>query len=269
MPGWETQELTSLAFCWRLARRDGVTLGFTTHDNDLDLDGLIYRATPGMVPSAIERTSGFDADSVELAGALTSDALREVDLESGRWDGAALKVFAVDWSAPATGAIALVRGELDAVTVQGDKFSAELRGPTTVFDAAVVEETSPECRATLGDHRCRVDMAGRQQFVTITAVSGAVLTCAEPLVAGVFAAGLLRWIDGANAGLETEIRANQAGTMTLVESPHFSVAAGTRAEITQGCDRRFATCTGRFANAVNFRGEPHLPGNDLLTRYAS
>ena len=32
-------------------------------------------------------------------------------------------------------------------------------------------------------------------------------------------------------------------------------------------DGLLATCAGRFANAVNFRGEPHLPGMDLLTRY--
>jgi uncharacterized phage protein (TIGR02218 family) len=55
--------------------------------------------------------------------------------------------------------------------------------------------------------------------------------------------------------------------VTLRDVPAFVVAAGTRVEMTEGCDKRFATCIGRFGNAVNFRGEPHLPGNDLLTRY--
>jgi|GEM_PF-6257398 len=27
------------------------------------------------------------------------------------------------------------------------------------------------------------------------------------------------------------------------------------------------TCAQRFANAVNFRGEPFVPGNDLVARY--
>jgi uncharacterized phage protein (TIGR02218 family) len=35
----------------------------------------------------------------------------------------------------------------------------------------------------------------------------------------------------------------------------------------EGCDKRLETCRDRFANTLNFRGEPHLPGNDLLTRY--
>ncbi len=38
-------------------------------------------------------------------------------------------------------------------------------------------------------------------------------------------------------------------------------------ELIEGCDRQLATCRDRFANIANFRGEPHLPGNDLLTRY--
>jgi uncharacterized phage protein (TIGR02218 family) len=55
----------------------------------------------------------------------------------------------------------------------------------------------------------------------------------------------------------------------LADAPSFAVLPGDRAELTQGCDRRFSTCRDRFANAVNFQGEPHLPGNDLLTRYVS
>jgi hypothetical protein len=35
----------------------------------------------------------------------------------------------------------------------------------------------------------------------------------------------------------------------------------------QGCDKRLVTCSQRFANAVNFRGEPHVPGGDILTRF--
>jgi uncharacterized phage protein (TIGR02218 family) len=49
--------------------------------------------------------------------------------------------------------------------------------------------------------------------------------------------------------------------------PRGAVEAGCRVELRDGCDKRFETCVTRFGNAVNFRGEPHLPGNDLLTRY--
>jgi len=38
--------------------------------------------------------------------------------------------------------------------------------------------------------------------------------------------------------------------------------------VTAGCDKRFDTCRNRFNNAVNFRGFPHIPGNDFVIRYA-
>nr|WP_070158321.1 phage BR0599 family protein [Sphingobium phenoxybenzoativorans] len=61
--------------------------------------------------------------------------------------------------------------------------------------------------------------------------------------------------------------ASDAGGVTLADPPAFVVAAGTLALLTEGCDKRMATCSARFGNAANFRGEPYLPGNDLLTRY--
>lgn len=269
MPVWLDPELTTLAFCWRLDRRDGVTLGFTSHDRDLMLGGLLYRASPGMVPSAIEKSSGFDADSVDLSGLLASDAITKDDLIAGRWDGARLRLSAVDWTDPDTGPVLLVSGSLGSVQVEGEQFQVELRGASAALDAPVVEMTSPDCRAALGDKRCRVDMAGRRWLVVATAASDALISVGQPLVPGHFSYGTLRWFDGANAGLSSMILDNSASSLTLAEAPAFSVQPGDRAEVTEGCDRRFETCVNRFANSLNFRGEPHLPGNDLLTRYAS
>jgi uncharacterized phage protein (TIGR02218 family) len=269
MPSWITPALTTLAFCWRLARRDGIMLGFTSHDRDLFIGGLLYRATPGMVPSAIERSVSLEPDSVDLSGVLTSDAITASDLIAGRWDGAALKLFAVDWTNPEAEALHLVRGTLGAVEIKGEAFSVELNGPTSILDAPVVEETSPECRADLGDKRCGVDMAGRSLMTALGGANDIVLSVATGLIPGDYAQGRLRWLDGANAGLDGLILANDASSITLADPPPLPPSPGDRMEIRQGCDRRFTTCASRFANALNFRGEPHLPGNDLLTRYAS
>jgi uncharacterized phage protein (TIGR02218 family) len=260
-------ELTTLAFCWRLERRDGVCLGFTSHDRDLEIDGLVYRASPGMLPSAVSVSDGFEASTLDVAGALTSDSIRETDLAAGRWDRAAVALFLVDWEDPGGEPLALARGELGDVGVKANGFEAELRGPAALLERAVVEQTSPECRAELGDRRCRVDMAGR---VTVTRVIEApeetVLVVAE-VPAGSCAFGRLRWIGGANSGLESAIADSEGTRLTLREPPPFPAAAGDLAEVGEGCDKSLATCSARFANAENFRGEPHLPGMDLLTRY--
>lgn len=262
---WLEGALTSVTLCWRIERRDGVTIGLTAHDRDLAIGGLVYRAAPGMTPSAIERGASLDAASMDVTGALSSAAINESDLLAGRWDGARVMVFATDWSA--AGEIAtLGEGTIGAVETGHGMLSAELKGGAAALERPVVEETSPECRAELGDRRCRVAMAGRRRFALVTGIEGAVLTldAAEP-VANCYGGGRLRWFGGANSGLEDAIARSAGACVTLRRPPRF--AAGGRVELIEGCDKSIATCGARFGNVRNFRGEPYLPGTDLLTRY--
>ncbi|MDG2534473.1 DUF2163 domain-containing protein [Sphingomonas sp. HITSZ_GF] len=262
---WLDENLTTLALCWRIERRDGVTIGLTAHDRDLLWDGLAHRAAPGMTPSAIMRGAGIDPASMDVTGALTSDAISEADLLAGRWDGARVALFACDWTDPAR-QVALGEGTIGAVETRDGMLTAELRGAMAALERAVVEETSAECRAELGDRRCRVAMAGRRRFATVTAIADCVLTldAAEPFANG-YAQGRLRWIGGANSGLEDTILHSEGMTLTLRRPPRFD--APGQVLLIEGCDKTLATCAGRFGNALNFRGEPYLPGIDLLTRY--
>ncbi|HYG48112.1 MAG TPA: DUF2163 domain-containing protein [Allosphingosinicella sp.] len=267
MPSFLERPLTSLAFCWRVERRDGVCLGFTSHDRDLAIGGLVYRAAPGMLPSAVSVSDDFEASTLDVAGALTSDSIAGADLAAGRWDRAAVALFLVDWEDPGGARLPLARGELGDVTVKANGFEAELRGPAALLERAVAEQTSPQCRAELGDRRCRADMAGRVRLTRVVAVPEEIVVLVAEAAGAAFAFGRLRWIGGANSGLESMIAACEGAKLVLQEPPPFTIAAGDLVEIREGCDKSFATCTGRFANGENFRGEPHLPGMDLLTRY--
>lgn len=260
------EPLNTLAFCWRIARCDGVTIGLTSHDRDLVIGGLPYRAAPGMTPAAVRSGIGLDGEDSDMARSLTSDAISEADLMAGRWDGAALELRLTQWEAPGALWLLLARGEIGAVARKGGAFSAQLIGAAAVLEGPVAPSTSPDCRARLGDRACRVDMAGRRRIVTVMAVDGADVTIGG-LVAGDYAFGTLRWMSGANAGLTQGVVDNDADALTLADPPPFGVAEGTLALLSEGCDRQLATCAGRFANVANFRGEPYLPGMDLLTRY--
>lgn len=260
---WLEGALTTVALCWRIERRDGVTIGLTAHDRDLVIDGLVYRAAPGMTPSAIVRGASLDADSMDVTGALSSAAIAEGDLLAGRWDGARVEVFATDWTAPGE-RVALGEGVIGAVETGDGMLTAELKGAAAALERPVVEETSPECRAELGDMRCRVAMAGRRRFAMVTGIDGAVLTL-DGEAGSDFSGGRLRWFGGANSGLEDAVAFSEGATVTLRRPPRF--AAGGRVELIEGCDKSLATCAGRFGNVRNFRGEPYLPGTDLLTRY--
>ena len=259
-------EVTTLALCWRVERRDGVAVGLTGHDRDLTVDGLLHRAAPGMVPSAVKRGLGLDGDTMDVAGALASDAIGEADLLAGRWDGARVTLFAVDWSGGA-GRVELGEGRIGAVSLAGGRFTAELKGASAALARPAAAETSPECRAELGDRRCRVAMAGRRRWARVVAVDGLAVTVDRAEADGIHAGGRLRWFGGGNAGLESDIVASAGAVVTLAALPPVGIEAGVLVELVEGCDKRLATCAGRFGNAANFRGEPYLPGIDLLTRY--
>lgn len=264
-PDWLRAELVTLAWCWRLSRRDGVVIGLTSHDRDLLIGGLPYRAAPGMKPSAIETRDSLDAATMDIEGAIASDAIATRDLDAGRWDGAGLELFLTDWTAPDAAPVTVARGSLGAIERRGASFSAELKGVTQLLDRPVCPATSPSCRATLGDRACRVDLAPLTHIRRVVAVEGRIVTL--DAAAPHMALGELLWIEGANCGLASPVIAADGVALHLAEAPAVLPAAPVRVRLTEGCDKQLATCRDRFANAVNFRGEAHLPGNDLLTRY--
>lgn len=258
--------LCALAFCWRLERRDGVTLGLTSHDRMLTVEGLDYAASPGMMPSAIRQTGSLDPAVMDVEGALSSASLSARDLAQGRWDGAEVALHLTEWTEPGVLWLELASGTLGPVRQAKGGFSAALSGRKAALGRAVVPATSPTCRAMLGDADCRVDMGSRRRVVLVAAMDGERVLAAG-LDGAPYAGGRLRWLAGPRCGLWDGIAEGEAGAVGLEEPPGEAIAPGTAVLIEEGCDKRIATCAARFGNAANFRGEPYLPGNDLLTRY--
>lgn len=266
-PDWLREELVTMAWCWRLSRRDGLVIGLTSHDRDLVVGGLTYRAAPGMKPSALETRDAIDADTMDVEGAVTAGALAARDLESGRWDGADMRLFVTDWTAPDVAPVTLARGTLGTVERRGAAFTAELQGVTRALDRPVCPATSPSCRAILGDGQCRVDLAPLTHSRRVVAVAGRAVTLDAPVPGAAMRFGSLLWMEGLNCGLESAVAGEAGAVLHLSEAPLPDTALPLRVRLSEGCDKQLATCRTRFANAVNFRGEAHLPGNDLLTRY--
>ena len=266
---WFAGELETGATFWRVLRRDGVTLGFTAHDRDLVFGGVRHRASPGMAPSAIRRSAGFEPDSAEVAGALSHDSISMLDLAEGRFDGARVLVGLVDWETLEHEVI--YAGRIGPVSEEAGRFAAELVSRKAELLRDDVPRTSPACRAEFCGPGCMLSAARFTHEAVLTGhdaeANAATMACAaagEALVGGI-----LRWIDGPHAGRAMGIIAAAGQTLTLDAALAATLAPGVRAIVIEGCDRRLDTCAGRFGNALNFQGEPFLPGNDLVTRYPS
>lgn len=258
--------LDTAAAYWRVYRRDGVALAFTTHDRDLWLGGLLHRAAPGMVPSAIRRTIALEDDGAEVEGALSHDAIRAADLAAGRLDGARVETGIVDWTT--LEAAVLYCGTIDAVTSEGAGFAAQMRSAKADLEVDPVPRSSPTCRARFCGPGCALSPPAYTRRGVVSAVdfdaNAVTVDAADPAP---FAHGELRWIDGPQTGMTMRIAAAGAEGLMLDQPLDPGCAAGMRVDLREGCDRTVATCAARFGNAANFQGEPFLPGNDLLTQY--
>lgn len=260
--------VTTLCRCWSLRRRDGTSLGFTDHDRDLTFAGLVHAARTGLEAAEASAEAGFAVSGGDVAGALSSLGLTEADIAGGLYDGASVETWLVDWTNPET-RLLLDIGTIGEIRREDGAFVAELRGVAARLDAEIGRTYRATCGADLGDARCRVDVSAWQ-------ATGRVLDLPQPatlrvslgksVADGLFSGGRLVWSGGANAGLAADLRLQAGDTVELWETPARRVAQGDTFTLTAGCDKRFATCRDRFANAVNFQGFPHMPGNDAVLR---
>ncbi len=266
---WFSEELETVATFWRVYRRDGITLGLTTHDGDLAFDGVVHRAAPGMMPSAIRRSADFEPDSAEVEGALSHGSITATDLAAGRFDGARVVIGLVDWQTLES--FVLYRGAIGSVSEEGEKFSAALVSRKAELQRDPVPRTSPTCRAVFCGPGCNLLAARFSHFAKVTAIDGDAntVTVDAAFDRTLLAGGELRWLDGALSGTRSAI-SGVAGDELILAAPLAAMPGGTvRVELREGCDRTVGTCAARFGNAANFRGEPYLPGNDLIARYPS
>ena len=266
---------TSVCQCWAVSRRDGVVLGFTDHDRDLAFEGIVFRAASGMTARALQTGTGLAVDNSEAVGALSDASVSEADLMAGRFDGAEVRNWMVNWQ-DVSQRLMQFRGSFGEVTRAGGAFRAELRGLTEGLNQVQGLAYQRACSAVLGDARCGVDLgrAGLALEVPIVATGAAgvySVAAVAGFVEGWFQRGRARVMTGDAAGLVGLVKFDQTeGVLRRLDlwvDFARSAAVGDVIRLEAGCDKSADTCRDRFANFANFRGFPHIPGEDWMTSY--
>jgi uncharacterized phage protein (TIGR02218 family) len=263
-------ETTTLATIWKLTRRDGVILGFTDHDTDLVYGGVTYAAATGYTRSAISANSTLAVDNVDLEGILASGALSADDIRAGFFDWAELLVSLVNYADLGQGAVILRRGTLGEFTLRAGSYTTELRGISQALSRNFIQVYTADCRADLGDSRCKVNLASYTDTGTVSAVSTQRRIFSASIgggrAAGFYDGGLLTWTSGANSGVKQEVKTVASGTVTLYLPSGEDIAASDGFTIQAGCDKAYTTCYAKFNNIVNNRSFPFIPGTDKVNR---
>ena len=271
------RDVTTLCHCWRLTRRDGVASGFTDHDRALSVGGTLFEPETGFGASEARETLGMAVDTVDVEGALSSARIRDEDIAAGLYDGASVETLLVNWRDSRDFAV-LKRATIGKMTRADGRFVAELESMAGALDQPNGRSVRRTCDAELGDSRCGFDLdqPGFSAAGTVKAVEASdrvVVSGLGEVDAGWFAFGVLRWATGARAGQTERIVDHRRveGDAMLVLQPRVgpAIGAGDAFSVVAGCDKTFATCKARFGNALNFRGFPHLPGNDAAYSYVA
>lgn len=259
---------TTLCRCWSLTRRDGLVLGFTDHDRDLAFEGVTYAATTGLEAAESAAELGFAIGGGEVAGAFAATGLNEADLARGLYDDARVAIWLVNWTDPAQ-RLLLETGFVGEIRRSDLAFTAEVRGVAKAFDDERGRLYMRSCSADLGDARCGVALSAVNGVVAGT--DGRIGLTAPALAGhtdGHFTGGRLIFTSGANLGFASEVKSHaDAGGVVAIQlwqAPPGPIAPSDAFSLTPGCDKSFATCQAKFANGINFRGFPHIPGNDFV-----
>ena len=207
---------------------------------------------------------------------MSDESLVETDLLNGLYDGASVETWLVDWTNVADRAL------LDVATIgeirRGEMaFAAELRSNAHVFDQQQGRAFQRSCSADLGDAGCGFDVMAPGFHATgvVAAFAGGAIEIdlSGSFDSGFFAGGALTFTNGANENARLTVKShrqdNLRANVTLWTPPGGAILAGDAVLVTAGCDKSPTSCRLKFDNIVNFRGFPHMPGNDRIIAYPS
>ncbi len=271
------REVTTVCHCWRLARTDGHVAGYTDHDRPLTVDGTPCAPHTGLAASEARDTLGLAVDTADVEGALSADDIADADIAAGLYDGATVETFLVNWRQPADVAC-LRKATIGKITRSDGRFVAELESVAHALDRPSGRYVSRLCDAELGDARCGFDLAnpafsGAGAVAALEAPSAVLVDGLDGFQAGWFTSGVLTWTSGPHAGRAERVeehRTESDGTrLVLRPGAPTTAEVGAMFTIVAGCDKSFSTCKAKFANPLNFRGFPHLPGNDTAYGYVA
>jgi uncharacterized phage protein (TIGR02218 family) len=262
------EDASRFCHCWWLTRVDGMSLGLTDHDKPLTFEGKSFEPSQAIKVEKRRQFAGFDGGIAQVEGALSHDGISEADILAGRWDGASIEIWLVSWADASLRLLLDVSTLIDIRRREG-LFTAELKGVMQRLDEIQGRRYLPGCDATLGDQRCKIDLnsAAFRVSATVNAVvDPRQLTVAAPgaPAQAIFEQGTIERANGDRLIIQSHVRLDGGHRLQLFEAPELPLISGEALTLVFGCDKRFRTCRNVFANAVNFRGFPHIPGSSFV-----
>lgn len=261
----------TLAHALVITRADGEVFAFTSHNRRQRIGGIWYEAAQGLDVTNITGSAGLDVGNLELRTLDDGTLFTRAQIVGGLWQGSAFLIFRYNWASVADGIDPLSAGNVGNVQLLDDgAIVVELRDLRQWLQQPVGSHSSKTCRARLGDERCTKDLTAFTHAGTLTSVTSRLVMKASALAQATdyFGEGEIRWVTGANAGLESKVKTheNSGGAVFSLLLPLPTAAQpGDTFIAVAGCRKRHVEdCGTKFGNILNFQGEPHRVPIDQL-----
>lgn len=262
------------ATCWKIERTDGgAILYFTDHNHSLTVDGASYNPVGSITASATRKQEGMQVQNKNVVGAIRSDKILDSDLLAGRYRGAKITEFGVDWRNPWAGKLWTSVFYIGETKFDNEQWKADVQGLVHRLQVAKGRLYTRECWYRFGDTDCGIDLEGATVKTTLKIVSAVTnqryefTSNASGFLDHEFDEGQILWASGSNQGTLQEVKDFDSanGNKIEIQAPTpFDIAPGDTFYLYRGCDKRIETCRDVWNNKTNFGGFNLMPGTDQV-----
>jgi len=255
------EQVRTIARCWQITRTDSTVLRFTNHDKNLTIGGQVYYALNSGRSSDIEAGDNLGVRTIDVEAVLNSSYVSAADILAGRYDGATVWIFEVNYESIGDSFVTLSYGYIGEVEVHDDYARCEFRSLSQKLTENIGRIYTYQCDAAFGDSRCGLDLdsLGYKESGTVASVTNRSLFGTSSAGGSEYARGRVVWTSGLNNGLAMQIKTFSGSSMQLILPMPFNVQASDGYTAYYGCAKTRSACIA-YNNIVNYRGFPDMPG---------
>lgn len=256
--------ITKIVTCIKIVATDLDNLYLTDYDQDIVFENVMYRAITSFTPNSIINSNELAHDNFSISGVVDNIYITEEKIRKGSLSNAYLEVFTIDLFRNATKNI-LKKGWIGGVKYSNGSFVIDVNSIGHKTKNFIGNCYSYDCRAKFGDQFCKKKLSDYSFEGTVTLIKDSYSFLDENRNEPdeYFSRGLIIFETGEYKNKTYNIRSFNNKIIILEHALNLRI--GDKFKIIAGCDKTLDSCSKKFDNVLNFRGEPFIPGQYKLS----
>lgn len=252
----------NMVTCLRMQMSAGKLLCFTDSDMDVFYENERYRAGGYFTPNSVVSSNELSEDNFSISGIIDGDLITKKAITSGDFSNSYIELFVIKNNKKNI----LKTGWIGDISYNDNKFTASINSLSSKTNNLIGKCYSPNCRAEFADRYCKLNKGNYSFSGEVTALidSYSFIDSSRNEPNDYFSQGVLEFISGQNKGKKYNIFSFQRHQISIDSTTIQEIKIGDSYIVTAGCNKSLHECINKFSNAVNFRGEPYIPGRYKL-----